>query len=292
MQKKNLLFLTLISLSVMPLSGCNLGRKLINKLTSGDPAYNLKADQKAINQYYSNLEDGSFGNTFLTELRNHNLSMRQKTVGYNMMGTSPSGKFKFTDYDPSTVQWNSDGVPFGTKILSFYTNATLTGMFSREHVWPASRLPGGRDDNVIDNDIYTVRPESLNDNETRENYVYATGKANSSGWDPCTAFNSNDTSVRGDAARCVFYCMLVDSGLVLNDSTANNKNNMGKLTDLVQWSIDNPVSQKERRRNVGGQYLQGNRNPFVDHPEYVCKIWGDFNATTRSACNKANFAYK
>ena len=29
---------------------------------------------------------------------------------------------------------------------------------------------------------------------------------------------------------------------------------------------------------------QGNRNPFIDHPEYACKIWGDTNATTRQIC--------
>ncbi|MFA7032566.1 MAG: Ig-like domain-containing protein, partial [Bacilli bacterium] len=33
------------------------------------------------------------------------------------------------------------------------------------------------------------------------------------------------------------------------------------------------------------EYLQGNRNPFVDHPEYACKIWGDFNTTTQGICS-------
>ena len=30
---------------------------------------------------------------------------------------------------------------------------------------------------------------------------------------------------------------------------------------------------------------QGNRNPFIDHPEYACKIWGNTNATTKAICS-------
>jgi len=33
------------------------------------------------------------------------------------------------------------------------------------------------------------------------------------------------------------------------------------------------VSQKEIDRNEAAYAHQGNRNPFVDHPEYVTKIW-------------------
>jgi endonuclease I len=52
---------------------------------------------------------------------------------------------------------------------------------------------------------------------------------------------------------------------------------------LFKWHIQDPVSQKEIDRNNaiyyqdvndGGVFKrQGNRNPFVDHPEYVAAIW-------------------
>ena len=35
-----------------------------------------------------------------------------------------------------------------------------------------------------------------------------------------------------------------------------------------------PVDQKERDRNEAVFQFQNNRNPFVDHPEFVEQIWG------------------
>ncbi len=49
---------------------------------------------------------------------------------------------------------------------------------------------------------------------------------------------------------------------------------IGKLSTLVAWSLADPPDDLERDRNdlVDGTY-QHNRNPFIDHPEWVCSIW-------------------
>lgn len=304
MKARKLTLLSLLMLGSVTLSSCYVDLGFIKFGTppsqnggnnNNVQVYDAEKDSKAIEAYYSNFSSTKTGTNFLADLRNYNLSKRTSTVGYNAMGSSASGKFKYTDYDPSTVRYNSEGVPYGTKIVSFYTGKTLTGTFTREHVWPASRLPGGRDNNIVDDDIYMPRPESSDDNGSRENYVYATGTASSSGWDPVTEFGTNGTyggtAIRGECARIIFYCMLVDSRLILSNATGNSGNNMGKLDDLVEWSCDNPVTDREKRRNVGGQYLQGNRNSFVDHPEYVCKIWGSSSSRTKSACQRAGYNY-
>ncbi|MDO9634396.1 MAG: endonuclease [Paludibacter sp.] len=44
---------------------------------------------------------------------------------------------------------------------------------------------------------------------------------------------------------------------------------------LLQWSRQDPVSEKERTRNEKVFLIQGNRNPFIDYPELVEYIWGD-----------------
>ena len=61
-----------------------------------------------------------------------------------------------------------------------------------------------------------------------------------------------------------------------------------QLKTLVKWHNQDPVSQKEIDRNnavyytsvntttTGSPKIQSNRNPFIDHPEYVADI---FNAT-------------
>jgi endonuclease I len=48
---------------------------------------------------------------------------------------------------------------------------------------------------------------------------------------------------------------------------------MGVRSALIEWHLADPPDADERRRNDGIEELQGNRNPFVDHPEWVC-MWG------------------
>jgi endonuclease I len=47
------------------------------------------------------------------------------------------------------------------------------------------------------------------------------------------------------------------------------------LQTMFKWMNQDPVSQKEIDRNNAIYYQsgQGNRNPFIDHPEYVALIW-------------------
>ena len=42
---------------------------------------------------------------------------------------------------------------------------------------------------------------------------------------------------------------------------------------LRAWNALDPVSEQEKARNEQGYKMQGNRNPFIDHPSYADKIW-------------------
>ncbi len=53
----------------------------------------------------------------------------------------------------------------------------------------------------------------------------------------------------------------------------NNKENAFDM--LVRWNQLDPVDQFEINRNNGVYAIQGNRNPFIDYPEYVDAIWGE-----------------
>lgn len=293
MKFKKITFLSLLAASSIALSGCYID---LGFMRIGTPPENTQdvdhpvIDTDKIAKYYSSISSNLSGTNLLSSLRSLNTSKRTKTAGYGAMGTTASGLFKYTDYDPSTVKYSSSGIAYGTKILSFYTGKPLPSSGNtREHVWPASRLPGGRDGNIVDDDIYMPRPESDGNNGTRSNLVYGEGTGC---YDPVAEFGVNGVyqGIRGECARIIFYCMLVDDRLQLNNSTANSGNNMGKLDDLVKWSCQNPVNDREIRRQAGGEYLQGNRNAFVDHPEYVCKIWGNSSSATRSACSSAGYS--
>jgi endonuclease I len=66
---------------------------------------------------------------------------------------------------------------------------------------------------------------------------------------------------------------------------------MGDLSTLIEWHENDPVDDFEMNRNNVIESIQGNRNPFIDHPEFVNKIWGvettllsvDITTTTLSA---------
>ena len=253
--------------------------------------------------YYNSIDSTQSGNTLLTALRTLNLSKRKSTVGYSSMGTTPSGQFKYTDYDPDYVQYDSNGQPYGTQISSFYTYTSTTS-WNREHVWPNSHGGGEKGDvesPYADADIHMPRPTISSENSSRGNSFFVEGMNHSAnGWDPYTA--GYDANSRGEAARITFYCTLVNAKLILapNNTTPSGTDSvtgqsfgsghtMGNLETLIKWNINYPVNQREKNRNEGAEYLQGNRNPFVDHPEYACKIWGNVNNNIKTMCDNASW---
>lgn len=92
---------------------------------------------------------------------------------------------------------------------------------------------------------------------------------------------------RGDVARALLYLDVRYEGgidpvsnrpepdLVLTDEMnrirtgSGNVAYMGRLSTLIRWHHEDPVDDKERRRNDIIEEYQGNRNPFIDHPEWV-----------------------
>ncbi|NOX86957.1 MAG: hypothetical protein GXO86_13510, partial [Chlorobi bacterium] len=90
--------------------------------------------------------------------------------------------------------------------------------------------------------------------------------------------------VKGDVARMIFYMATRYEGdstepdleIVDYVNTApSNEPLYGKLTTLLSWHALDPVDDWERNRNDIIYYnYQNNRNPFIDHPEYVNAIWG------------------
>ena len=97
---------------------------------------------------------------------------------------------------------------------------------------------------------------------------------------------------KGEMARAMFYMAIRYEGisaeaahdgvipdleltdtrsLIVNTSNTAAKAYMGLLTDLLAWHLADPPDAEEVARNDLIQTFQGNRNPFVDHPEWVTR---------------------
>ena len=64
--------------------------------------------------------------------------------------------------------------------------------------------------------------------------------------------------------------MLTDALTLIHSTT----NLMGSLRTLLAWHLADPVVDRERQRNdVIHDLYQRNRNPFVDHPEWVWLVF-------------------
>ena len=105
-----------------------------------------------------------------------------------------------------------------------------------------------------------------------------------------TAFEPVD-EYKGDFARSYFYMVTRYESQVGNWKSdmleSGNKTRAFKpwaVDLLLKWHKQDPVSEKEIKRNDAVYAKQHNRNPFIDYPELVEKIWGNdgtpFKGTT------------
>ena len=63
-----------------------------------------------------------------------------------------------------------------------------------------------------------------------------------------------------------------DHNLEFVDGAGSSKT-IGKISTLLKWHLEEPPTEEEIRRNEVVFGLQGNRNPFIDHPEYAAQIY-------------------
>lgn len=161
--------------------------------------------------------------------------------------------------------------------------------WNREHVWSKSH---GDFENVLPafTDLHHLRPADASVNSSKNNRDFDVGDEEY--YDngvPTACYKSLNVweprdAVKGDVARMILYMATryegengeVDLEIVNFVNTApNNEPLYGKKNTLLQWNEDDPVDDWEiNRNNIIYDNYQGNRNPYIDHPEYVDLIWG------------------
>jgi len=185
--------------------------------------------------------------------------------------------------------------------------------YNREHIFPQGffneQLP-------MRTDIHHVVPTDGYVNNRRANYPFGevtndTWMSNNGSKVGQNTFGSYSGVVfepidefKGDIARMLLYFAVryedeVTDNSWDNHTTTNNPLNGTNnqvyetwyLQLLYKWHNDDPVSAREIKRNNEAYIFQGNRNPFIDFPEYVNLIWGTLLSNSEYSLNNQTTIY-
>jgi len=237
---------------------------------------------------YYNAAQGLTGASLKLAL--HNIIKNHNSVSYASLWTH----FQTTDKKANGKVWDMySDVPGGTPPyqFTFVTNQcgsynSEADCYNREHSWPQSWF---NSETTPSSDLFHVYPTDGYVNNIRSNYPYAevgfvnttTLNGSTLGFSSSTGYSSAAfepiDEYKGDFARSYFYMstryMNEDAGW--STSAATNKSNLlpWQVDLLLQWAHQDTVSAKEIARNNAVYQIQNNRNPYIDHPEWIDSIW-------------------
>ncbi|MGW7360131.1 endonuclease I family protein [Streptomyces sp. NPDC054802] len=234
------------------------------------------------NRYAATLDDtyyqGALGKTG-PALKDalHTIISDQSKLSYSQVWDA----LRNTDEDPN----NSSNVIliYAGRSQSKTSNGGDIGDWNREHVWAKSHGDFGTSTGP-GTDIHHLRPSDVRVNSIRGNKDFDNGGSAVSGapgnYTDSDSFEPRD-AVKGDVARMILYMAVRYEGndgwadLEPNDRVSNGSQPyIGRLSVLKQWNQEDPPDAFEQRRNqVIHDRYQHNRNPFIDHPEWVEAIW-------------------
>ena len=207
---------------------------------------------------------------------------------------------RYYENDNSILDMYSEN-PNGTDPYVYSFNSNQCGSYSgegscynREHIVPQSVFASA---NPMHNDPHFIPPTDGEVNNRRNDYPHGMvgstvswtsmngsklGNALNSGYaagysgivfEPLDAF-------KGDIARMYLYFATCYENFVAGytypmfNGTSNQVFTNTFIEILKHWHQLDPVSQREIDRNNAIYALQNNRNPYIDHPEWVAVIWG------------------
>lgn len=245
---------------------------------------------------YYNAASGLTGDNLKAAL--HTIIDGHTEYPYTSTNTDVWDILKDADRDPNNAN-NVIGIYSGFSMDAAAEYASGAG-WNREHVWAKSRGNFGTTLGA-GTDCHHLRAADVSTNSARNNRnfdeattQYIDGSGNYSGttdsytsstdwiWEP-------RDEVKGDVARMIFYMVVRYEGtngepdLELTDNllTSTDQSPLhGKASVLMAWHLADPVSAAEQARNEVIYGYQGNRNPFIDHPEYACEIFSAYCDST------------
>lgn len=239
-------------------------------------------------EYYQSL-NGELDSDFKEKLH----TLLEETHTYKASYSKVWEILKTADRDPLNAE----------NILCIYTGQSIpianqdkgtagNNIWNREHLWPKAK--GFKSESMAaHNDCHHLHASEKNINNYRANLDFGEvenpTKTDSYGnrWNS-SYFEPRD-EVKGDIARSLFYmvvrydgdecenCLLdlelIDGTVSSSMITSGSVGRLGDLSTLLKWHYEDPVDEAERSRNEAVYSYQGNRNPFIDHEEFVSYLY-------------------
>jgi endonuclease I/chitodextrinase len=160
--------------------------------------------------------------------------------------------------------------------------------YNREHIIPQSSFGSAA---PMVSDAHFITPTDGKVNGQRSNYPH--GMVASATWTSLNGSKLGSSAVsgytgtvfepidefKGDIARMYFYFATryetTVSGYTfpMFNGTSNQVFTTAFLNMLLAWNTQDPVNAREIARNNAIYGTQSNRNPYIDHPEYVQAVW-------------------
>lgn len=249
--------------------------------------------------YYASLDTSSNGFTFRSKLAQLITETHTKYTSYDGLREV----FKTSDADPNTsgnVIWFYSGTSI--KYTGFGSGGGAT---NREHVWPKDGGNAFSEKTGPGSDAHHLRPTEAILNSTRNDKQFGEVAQTASNIVKQNGSTSYDNlcytagnvfypgeGYRGATARILMYVQTrwgndYSLKFVLGEGSCKT---IGDIKTLLKWHYLEPPTEEEIRRNEVVYGIQGNRNPFIDHPEYATKIYcydgESYNATLQAVAQQ------
>ncbi|MGY0597150.1 endonuclease [Vibrio sp. JZG10] len=280
-------------------SGAEFAKSETTDFTLGDST----TTPPVVDGYYQ-AASGKTGYALKTAL--FNIINNHTSRGYSAVWTlvKDADIDRYYENDGSILDMYSEK-PAGSDAISFTKVTDQCGQYSqegdcynREHSFPKSWF-GGKVE-PMNSDGHHLFATDGYVNAKRSNWPFGEvatatyvssngsklGQASTSLGYSGTVFEPID-EFKGDFARAYFYMATRYENVVGNwegnssnadavlDGSSSTVFEPWMLNMLKRWHKNDPVSEKEQNRNQQVFEFQGNRNPFIDHPEFVEQIWGN-----------------
>ena len=233
-----------------------------------------------------NLYDIQLKNALTQLVSNH------YSLGYNLARDK-----MFMEIDNQKV--NGQGATVNTlecvytgRLAVGYTSRTdaqsTTYNFNTEHTWPQSNFSEAE---PMKSDLYHLYPTDVTANSMRANYPFGNVVSNITWQNAGSKLGTNNLGQivfeprdvhKGNVSRSMFYfitCYPINYGGFFTQTQENV---------FRQWNKLDPVDLAESNRNNAIAALQLKRNPFIDHPEFVERIYSFATNNTRPTFAKLN----